>query len=102
MSDINSSIKLVRWDGSNQNPEGLKGKYGQCSDGKGVFTVIKNILFIVLLPGTKYDNVSIPQCHDGFLICSNGSRIYIKDSKLTCKLDNNTTAQGQLVLKRWN
>ena len=102
MSDINSSIKLVRWDESNQNPEGLKGKYGQCSDGKGVFTVIKNILFIVLLPGTKYDSVSIPQCHDGFLICSNGSRIYIKDSKLTCNLDNNTTAQGQLVLKKWN
>ena len=102
MADINSSIKLVRWDESNQNPEGLKGKYGQCSDGKGVFTVIKNILFIVLLPGTKYDNVSIPQCHDGFLICSNDSRIYIKDSKLTCNLDNNTTAQGQLVLKRWN
>ena len=102
MSEISSNLKIVRWDASNQNPEGLKGKYGQCSDGKGVFTVIKNILFIVLLPGTKYDNLTIPQCHDGFLICSNGSRIYIKDSKLTCTLDNNTTAQGQLVLKKWN
>ena len=102
MSEISSNLKLVRWDEYNQNPEGLKGKYGQCSDGKGVFTVIKNILFIVLLPGTKYDNLTIPQCHDGFLICSNGSRIYIKDSKLTCTLDNNTTAQGQLVLTKWN
>lgn len=94
-------LKIIRWDEFNHNDDAFKGKWAQCSDGKGVFTVIKNILFIVLLHGAKYDKLVLPQCHDGFLICSDGSRIYIKDSKLTCKLDNNTTAQGQLILKRW-
>lgn len=99
--DLNSNLKIIRWDEFNQNTEALKGQYAQYSDGYGVFTIIKNILFITLLPKTKYDNLVIPQCHDGFLICSDGTIIEIKDSKLTCSLDNTTTAQGQLVLKKW-
>lgn len=94
-------INIVRYDESNQNEEALKGQYGQYSDGKGVFTIIKNILFINLFPGASY-NIKLPTCYDGFLICSDGTRIEIKDSKLTCSLDKNTTAQGQLVLKKWN
>lgn len=94
-------LKIIRFDESNQNIEALKGQWAQCSDGKGVFTIVKNILFITLLPNTKYDKLVLPQCHDGFLICSNGNTIQIKDSKLTCSLDNTTTAQGQLILTKW-
>lgn len=99
--DLNSNLKIVRWDEFNQNTEALKGQWAQYSDGKGVFTIIKNVLFITLLPNTKYEDLILPQCHDGFLICSDGTIIQIKDSKLTCTLDNTTTAQGQLVLKKW-
>lgn len=99
--DLNTNLKIVRWDEYNQNTEALKGQWAQYSDGKGVFTIIKNILFITLLPNTKYEDLILPQCHDGFLICSDGSNIQIKDSKLTCSLDNTTTAQGQLILKKW-
>lgn len=95
-------INIVRYDDSNQNIEALKGQYGQMSDGKGVFTIIKNILFINLFPGASYNNVKLPTCYDGFLLCSDGTRIEIKDSILTCKLSNNINAQGQLVLKKWN
>ena len=99
--DLNSNLKIVRWDEYNQNTEALKGQWAQYSDGKGIFTIIKNILFITLLPNTNYEDLVLPQCHDGFLNCSDGTIIEIKDSKLTCSLDNTTTAQGQLVLKKW-
>lgn len=99
--DLNSNLKIVRWDEFNQNTEALKGQWAQYSDGKGIFTIVKNILFITLLPNTNYEDLVLPQCHNGFLICSDGSNIQIKDSKLTCSLDNTTTAQGQLVLKKW-
>lgn len=95
-------INIVRYDESNRNEEALKGQYGQTSDGKGVFTIIKNILFINLFPGASYNSIKLPTCYDGFLICSDGTRIEIKDSILTCKLSNNINAQGQLILKKWN
>lgn len=95
-------VKIIRYDESNQNIEALKGQYGQYSDGKGVFTIIKNLLIINLLPNAKYDSIKLPVVYDGFLQCSNGTRIQIKDSILTCSLNNNTTAQGVLVLKKWN
>lgn len=99
--DLNSQLKIVRWDEYNQNTEALKGQWAQYSDGKGVFTIVKNVLFITLLPNTKYEDLVLPQCHDGFLICSDGTRIPVKDSKLSCSLDSTMTAQGQLILKRW-
>lgn len=95
-------VNIVRFDESNKNNEALKGQYGQYSDGKGIFTIIKNILFITLLPGASYINLALPIVYDGFLICSDDTTIKIKDSTLTCTLNNNTTAQGQLVLKKWN
>lgn len=95
-------INIIRYDESNPNEEALKGQYGQYSDGKGVFTIIKNVIFINLLPGASYNNVKLPSCYDGFLICSDGTRIQIKDSILTCKLSNDINAQGQLILKKWN
>lgn len=99
--DLNSQLKIVRWDEYNQNTEALKGQWAQYSDGKGVFTIVKNVLFITLLPNTKYEDLVLPQCHDGFLICSDGTRIHIKDSKLSCSLDSTMTAQGLLILKKW-
>lgn len=95
-------IKIIRYDESNKNQEALKGQYGQYSDGKGIFTLIKNILFINLLPGAVYDNEPLPTVYDGFIMLSNGGRIQIKDSKLTCNLPNTVNGQGALVLKKWN
>jgi hypothetical protein len=95
-------IKIIRYDESNKNHEALKGQYGQYSDGKGIFTLIKNILFINLLPGAIYDNEPLPTVYDGFIMLSNGERIQIKDSKLTCKLSDTVCGQGALVLKKWN
>lgn len=95
-------LKVIRFDESNENVEALKGKYGQYSDGKAVFTLVKNILFINLLPGAKYDSLQLPECYDCFIQCSNGSRIQIKNSILTCELPAGVSGFGQLVLKKWN
>ena len=50
-------LKIIRFDDSNQNIEALKGQWAQCSDGKGIFTIIKNILFISLLPNAVYKDL---------------------------------------------
>ena len=73
-------LKVIRYDESNENIEAIKGKYGQYSDGKAVFTLVKNILFINLLPGAKYDGLQLPLVYDGIIQLSNGSRIQVKDS----------------------
>lgn len=98
----NLEIKIVRYSDENQNIEALKGQYGQLGDGKSVFTIIKNVLFINLLNGAKYDSVKLPTVYDGFIQCSDGSRIEIKDSVLTCSLPSDVNGFGQLVIKKWN
>jgi hypothetical protein len=95
-------IKVIRYDDSNKNIEALKGQYGQLGDGKGVFTIIKNILIINLLNGAKYTNEKLPTVYDGFIQCSDGSRIEVKDSILNCSLDSNVNGFGTFVLKKWN
>lgn len=95
-------IKVIRYDDSNKNIEALKGQYGQLGDGKGVFTIIKNILIINLLNGAKYTDEKLPTVYDGFIQCSDGSRIEVKDSILNCSLDSNVNGFGTFVLKRWN
>lgn len=95
-------IKVIRYDESNTNIEAIKGQYGQLGDGKAVFTIIKNVLFINLLNGAKYDSVKLPIVYDGFIQCSDGSRIIIKNSVLTCSLKDNVNGFGQLILKKWN
>lgn len=97
-----AEIKIIRYDSSNENIEALKGQYGQLGDSKATFTVIKNLLFINLLNGASYNELKLPTVYDGFVQCSNGSRIQIKDSTLTCKLDNNVNGFGVLVLQKWN
>ena len=97
-----AEVKIIRYDESNRNEEALKGQYGQLGDGKAVFTVIKNLLFVNLLGGAKYDNLKLPTVYDGFIQCSNGTRIQIKDSILTCNLANDVNGFGVLVLEKWN
>ena len=98
----NIDVKIVRYDESNQNIEALKGQYGQLGDSKAVFTILKNLLIINLLPGAKYDGVKLPSVYDGFIQLYNGTRIQIKDIILTCNLSNNVNGYGILVLKKWN
>ena len=97
-----AEVKIIRYDESNRNEEALKGQYGQLGDGKAVFTVIKNLLFVNLLGGAKYDNLKLPTVYDGFIQCSDGTRIQIKDSILTCNLSNDVNGFGVLVLEKWN
>lgn len=97
-----AEVKIIRYDESNKNLEALKGQYGQLGDGKAVFTVIKNLLFINLFGGAKYDNLKLPTVYDGFIQCSDGTIIQIKDSILTCNLANDVNGFGVLVLEKWN
>ncbi len=98
----NMDIKIVRYDESNQNIEALKGQYGQLGDKNAVFTIVKNLLIVNLMPNAKYTDLKLPSVYDGFIQCSNGTRIQIKDSTLTCNLTSNVNGFGVLVLKKWN
>jgi len=98
----NVDVKIVRYDESNQNIEALKGQFGQLGDKKAVFTILKNLLIISLHAGAKYDNAKLPSVYDGFIQLSNGQRIQVKDSTLTCSLGSNVTGFGILVLQKWN
>lgn len=95
-------IKVIRYDESNQNIEALKGQYGQYGDKKGSFTVVKNLLFVNLYSGAVYNNEKLPSVYDGFLTCSDGTIIEVKNSILNVKLDKGVTAFGVLVLQKWN
>jgi len=95
-------IKVIRYDESNQNIEALKGQYGQYGDKKGSFTVVKNLLFVNLYSGAVYQNEKLPSVYDGFLTCSDGTIIEVKNSVLNAKLDKGVTAFGVLVLQKWN
>lgn len=95
-------IKVIRYDESNQNIEALKGQYGQYGDKKGSFTVVKNLLFVNLYSGAVYQNEKLPTVYDGFLTCSDGTIIEVKNSILNVKLDKGVTAFGVLVLQKWN
>jgi len=95
-------IKVIRYDESNQNIEALKGQYGQYGDKKGSFTVVKNLLFVNLYSGAVYQNEKLPSVYDGFLTCSDGTIIEVKNSILNAKLDKGVTAFGVLVLQKWN
>jgi len=95
-------IKVIRYDESNQNIEALKGQYGQYGDKKGSFTVVKNLLFVNLYSGAVYNNEKLPSVYDGFLTCSDGTIIEVKNSILNAKLDKGVTAFGVLVLQKWN
>lgn len=98
------NLKTVRLSEDNQNLyEAVRGQWGQYADKFAAFTVIKNLLFINLFNGAKYDNIRLPfACYDGFIQCSNGSRIQVKDSTLTCSLPSDVNGFGIFVIKKWN
>ena len=98
----NIDVKIIRYDESNKNIEALKGQWGQLGTKNAVFTIVKNLLIVNLMPNAKYDNVKLPTVYDGFIQLSNGQRIDITDSTLSCSLDNSTNGFGILVLKKWN
>lgn len=98
----NIDIKAIRFDESNKNIEALKGVYGQLGQKTATFTIVKNLLIINLLNGAKYENVKLPNVYDGFIQCSNGTRIQVKDSILNCSLPSNVNGFGIFVLKVWN
>ena len=98
----NLDIKVIRYDSTNENIEALKGQYGQIGLKSAVFTIVKNVLIINLLNGAKLDEVKLPECYDGFVQCSNGTRVQVKDSTLTCALPSEVNGFGILTLKRWN
>ena len=98
----NLDIRVIRYDSTNENVEALKGQYGQIGLKSAVFTIVKNVLIINLLNGAKLDEVKLPECYDGFVQCSNGTRVQVKDSTLTCSLPSEVNGFGILTLKRWN
>lgn len=98
------NLNAVRLSEDNQNLyEAIKGQWGQFGDKKAAFTIIKNLLFINLFNGAVYKSIKLPfEVYDGFIMLSNGGRIQVKDSTLSCSLPSNVNGQGTLVLKRWN
>ena len=98
----NIEIKIVRYDEANQNIEAVKGQWGQLGKKDAVFTVVKNLLFVNLMDGARYTDTKLPEVYDGFVQCSDGTRIQIKDSTLTCSLPSGVNGFGVLVLKKWN
>lgn len=96
------AIKSIRYSEENENIEALKGIWGQQGDKNAVFTIVKNLLIVNLMPNAKYTDLKLPSVYDGFIQCSNGTRIQIKDSTLTCNLGNDVNGFGVLVLKKWN
>ena len=97
-----TDLKIIRYDSDNKNIEALKGQYGQLGQKNATFTVIKNLLIINLLNGAKYDGVKLPEVYPGFIQCSNGTRIAVTDSILTCSLPSDVNGFGILTLKKWN
>lgn len=98
----NLGIKSIRYSEENENVEALKGIWGQLGDKNAVFTIVKNLLIVNLMPNAKYTDLKLPSVYDGFIQCSNGTRIQINDSKLTCNLPSNVNGFGILVLRKWN
>lgn len=98
----NLELKLIRYDESNENFEAIKGKYGQRGEQKAVFTVIKNLLIINLENGADYTDLKLPEIYDGFVMCSNGTRIPVRNSTLNCHLGDDVNGFGIFVLKAWN
>lgn len=95
-------MQIVRYSPENQNIEALKGKYGALGEDWGYTTVVKNLLFVIAFAGATVANYELPECYDGFLICSDGSCIQVNNSTLNLALDPSVSAQGILKLRRDN
>lgn len=96
------AIKSIRYSEENENIEALKGIWGQQGDKNAVFTIVKNLLIVNLMPNAKYTDLKLPSVYDGFIQCSDGSIIQVKDSTLTCSLPSDVNGFGIFVIKKWN
>lgn len=95
-------MQIIRYSPENQNLEALKGKYGTLGEDWGHTTVVKNLLFVIAFPGATVANYELPECYDGFLICSDGTTVPVTDSKLNLALGPGISAQGALKIRRDN
>lgn len=99
---IHSDIKIVRYDETNQNDEALKGKWGTIGETWGSVVLMKNCVFVILYPGATVSDYCLPSVYDGFLVCSDGSRIAVSDSRFTCSLASGVSGFGVLKLTKDN
>lgn len=94
---------MVRFSKDNPNWEkSLEGKWAFDGNTWGAVSVLRNVVFIVAYKGAKVSDYVLPEVHDGFLLCSDGTRVQVNDSKLTLNLAANVSAQGILMLTREN
>lgn len=98
-----SQVQIVRFSKENPNWEkGLEGKYGSLGEEWGKVTIVKNVVMVIAYKGANVQNYKLPEVYDGFLICSNGSRIAVTNSTFTLDLGDNVSAQGILQLTKDN
>lgn len=92
-------IKLIRYSQENRNSaEAFKGKWGFEGMETMCVTIMKNLVFVNAHKGAKVTDYKLPEVYDGFLICSDGSRVEVNDSTINLSLADNVSAQGVLKL----
>lgn len=92
-------VKLIRYSQENKNAaEAFKGKWGFEGMETMCVTIMKNLVFVNAHKGAKVTGYKLPEVYDGFLICSDGSRVEVNDSTINLSLADNVSAQGVLKL----
>jgi hypothetical protein len=92
-------VKLIRYSQENKNAaEAFKGKWGFEGMETMCVTIMKNLVFANARKGAKVTDYKLPEVYDGFLICSDGSRVEVNDSTINLSLADNVSAQGVLKL----
>lgn len=92
-------VKLIRYSQENKNAaEAFKGKWGFEGMETMCVTIMKNLVFVNAHKGAKVIGYKLPEVYDGFLICSDGSRVEVNDSTINLSLADNVSAQGVLKL----
>lgn len=98
-----SQVQIIRFSKENPNWEkALEGKFGKLGEEWGSVTIIKNVVMVIAYNGAKVNDYHLPEVYDGFLICSDGSRIAVTNSTFTLDLGDNVSAQGILQLTKDN
>lgn len=96
-------IQVVRFSEENPNwQKALEGKWGNLGESWGYLDLVKNMLFVVAYKGAKVSDYKLPECYDGFLVCSDGTTVPVDGSVLNLDLADNVSAQGMLKLKKDN
>lgn len=92
-------VKLIRYSQENRNAsEAFKGKWGFEGVETMCVTIMKNLVFVNAHKGANVTGYKLPEVYDGFLICSDGSRVEVNDSTINLSLADNVSAQGVLKL----